>query len=93
MTLRKAHARFEILCFLMADAVVATLRGQDPSQGWYNIERMVRSIIARGGQVKPCGTCCDARGIKTSALTEGMEISTVGRLAQRAAAAGKVLVF
>lgn len=54
---------------------------------------MVRSVIARGGQVKLCGTCCEARGIKGLALVEGADIGTMSALAQWTATADKVLVF
>ncbi len=38
--------------FLMADAVTCALPGQQTPTGFYNIERMLKSVIARGGEVK-----------------------------------------
>lgn len=93
MALQKDHADAEILCFPMADAVFAALPTQGTPQGYYNIELMVRSVIARGGQVKLCGTCCEARGIKGLALVEGADIGTMSALTQWTATADKVLVF
>lgn len=34
--------------FLMADGVGCALKGQDTPQGYYNIERMLGSIVRRG---------------------------------------------
>lgn len=93
MALQKDQPGTEIRIFLMADAVTAAIPGQSTPQGYYNVERMVKSVIARGGQVKLCGTCCEARGVKSLPLLEGAEISTMGELAQWTVESEKVLVF
>lgn len=93
MALQKDHSGTEIRIFLMADAVTAALPAQGASQGYYNIERMMRSMIAKGGQVKLCGSCCEARGIKSLSPVEGTEMSNMGQLALWTAESGKVLVF
>ncbi len=51
MTLQKAHAETRVQIFLMADAVTSALPNQATPQGYYNIERMLRSIVAKGGQI------------------------------------------
>ena len=61
MTLQKEHTETEVLVFLMADAVTGALVNQNTPQGYYNIERMLKAIINKGGKVKLCGTCMDAR--------------------------------
>ncbi len=93
MALQKDQAGAEVHVFLMADAVTAALPAQGTPQGYYNIERMVRSVISRGGQVRLCGTCCEARGLKTVPLLEGAEISTMSQLAQWTVESDKVMVF
>jgi len=93
MALQKDHAGGEIRVFLMADAVTAAIAAQGTPQGYYNIERMVKSVIAKGGQVKLCGSCCEARGIKSLPLVEGAEVSTMGQLAAWTVESDKVLVF
>jgi len=81
MALQKEHAEsVEVRVFLMADAVTCALPGQATPQGYYNIERMLRSVISHGGQVKACGSCAEARGVKNLALIEGIEISTMSQL-------------
>lgn len=83
----------KVRIFLMADAVTAALTAQDTPQGYYNIKRMLKSIIAKGGKVKLCGTCCETRGIKTLPLIEGAELSTMSQLAEWTLESEKTLVF
>lgn len=55
----------------MADAVTAALPTQSTPQGYYNVERMVKSVITKAGQVGLWDDCCAARGIKDSPLLNG----------------------
>ena len=93
MALQKDQPGTEVLVFLLADAVTAALPAQNTPQGYYNIERMFKSVISKGGQVRLCGACCEARGIKTIPLLGGAEISTMIQLAQWTVESEKVLVF
>ncbi len=93
MTLQKEHTNTEVLIFLMADAVGCALPNQNTPSGYYNIERMLKSVINRGGKIKACGTCTDARGIKNLPLIEGVGISTMSELTQWTVEADKVLTF
>lgn len=93
MALQKEQPQTEIRIFLVADSVTAVLPVQSTPQGYYNVERMLKAVIAKGGQVKTCGTCSEARGIKNLALLEGVEISTMSQLAQWTVESDKVLVF
>lgn len=83
----------EVVVFLMADSVVAAKAGQKTPEGYYNIERMLRRIIAGNGKVLLCGTCMDARGLDDAALMEGARRSTMDELAAATVEADKVLVF
>lgn len=65
--LRLAHAlqkqpEASITVFLMADAVTAAKAGQKTPDGYYNVERMLKRVLAGKGEVLLCGTCMDARG-------------------------------
>src|SRR3990172_7831570 len=93
MALQKDHPTVQLHVLLMADAVTCAIPNQSPPQGYYNIERMMRSVISKGGKVKFCGTCADARGIKSLQLIEGIEISNMGELAQWIVEADKVFTF
>lgn len=92
MTLQQ-QADTEILIFLLADAVTCAMSRQHTPQGYYNVERMVKAVLQKGGQVKACGTCLDARGMKEIPLIEGIEASNMLQLAQWTLAADKVLTF
>ncbi len=64
MTLQKEHEnKVEIKIFLLADAVSCGLPNQNTPTGYYNIERMLKSIIQKGGEVKSCGGFFLVRGI------------------------------
>jgi uncharacterized protein involved in oxidation of intracellular sulfur len=93
MTLQKEHAEVAVRVFLMADAVTCALPSHGTPQGYYNVERMLKAVINRGGEVKACGTCCEARGLKSVPLLEGVEISTMSQLCQWTVEADKVLTF
>lgn len=93
MTLQKEHLDVEVLVFLLADAVTCALPNQKTPQGYYNIERMLKAVINKGGQVKACGGCSEARGIHERTLLAGVEISTMRQLTQWTVEADKVLTF
>lgn len=79
--------------FLMGDAAACAKRGQALPQGYYNLERMVRSVAQREASVGVCGTCMDARGITEAELVDGAKRSTLDELAEWTTWAEKVVVF
>jgi uncharacterized protein involved in oxidation of intracellular sulfur len=97
--LRLAHAlakkdpAAEIAVFLMADAVLAAKAAQKTPDGFYNIERMLKRVLAGNGQVLLCGTCMDARGLGDSEIMDGARRSTMDELAVATVEADKVLVY
>jgi uncharacterized protein involved in oxidation of intracellular sulfur len=97
--LRLAHAlakqgpATEVTVFLMADAVLAAKGGQKTPEGFYNIERMLKRVVAAKGRVLLCGTCMDARGIGEAEILEGTRRSTMDELAAATMEADKALVF
>lgn len=91
--LLKKDAGDETTVFLMADAVLAAKAGQTTPEGYYNIERMLKRVLAGKGEVLLCGTCMDARGMRAEDLTPGARRSTMDELADRTIGAEKVLVF
>ncbi len=93
MKLQQEHAATEIRVFLMADAVTTALPAQSTPQGYYNIERMLKAVISKQGQVKACGTCAESRGLGKGGLIEGIEVSTMSQLAQWVVDSDKVLIF
>jgi uncharacterized protein involved in oxidation of intracellular sulfur len=91
--LQKDHSTVEINIFLMADAVACAVRSQNTPQGYYNIERMLTSVVSKGAKVKACGTCADARGMRHLQLAEGVEVSNMVELARWTVEANKVFTF
>ena len=90
--LAKADAA-EVRVFLMADAVGCAKTGQVTPDGYYNVGRMVASLVARGVSVGCCGSCLDARGLGEADLVAGAARSSMPELAGWTAWADKVLVF
>ena len=97
--LRMAHALSkndsdgEVTVFLIADAVACAKKGQKTPDGYYNLERMVRRVIAAKGRVLICGTCMDARGLALEDMLDGATRSNMDELAEVTLAADRVLVF
>jgi uncharacterized protein involved in oxidation of intracellular sulfur len=97
--LRLAHAlakkepQAEVTVFLMADSVLAAKAGQKTPDGYYNLERMLKRVLAGNGKVLLCGTCMDARGLDDAAVMAGARRSTMDELAAATAEADKILVF
>jgi uncharacterized protein involved in oxidation of intracellular sulfur len=79
--------------FLLGDAVSSAKAGQKTPNGYYNLERMLKGVLTKNGEVLLCGTCLDARGITEAEVIEGSRRSTLDELTERTAAADKVLVF
>src|SRR4030065_1058716 len=82
MTLQKEHSETEVLMFLMADAVTGALVNQNTPHGYYNIERMLKSILSKGGKVKLCSGCIDARGLASLQFIDGCARSNMSDLAR-----------
>lgn len=93
LALAKSDPATSVTVFLMADAVVAAKSGQKTPDGYYNVGRMLKGVLAGKGQVLLCGTCMDARGLTDAEVLSGMRRSTMAELATLTASAEKVLVF
>ena len=78
--------------FLMADAVGCAVAGQQTPDG-YNLERMLKPVLRRGGEVACCGTCMDARGLHDEQIVEGARRSTLEELTDWTLWADKVVTF
>ncbi len=92
-TLPKKDVDAQVSVFLIADAVLSAKVGQKTPDGYYNVERMLKRVIAAKGQVLLCGTCMDGRGLADAEIIEGARRSTMEELAAETVAADKVLVF
>ncbi|GGM74334.1 protein YchN [Longimycelium tulufanense] len=78
-----ADAGHQVKMFLFGDAVVAARDGQSVPNGFYNIGRMTRSLLAKGATVGSCGACLDARGMsEENQLLAGVHRSSMAELAE-----------
>lgn len=93
MQIQKESETNEVVIFLMADAAACAVPNQITPNGYYNIERMLKSVLSRGGKVKICGTCAEARGLKNIPLIEKTELSTMKELVELTVSSDKVLTF
>jgi uncharacterized protein involved in oxidation of intracellular sulfur len=71
---------------------VSAKAGQKTQDGYYNVERMVKRVLAGNGKVLLCGTRMDARGLDDAALMAGARHSTMHELAAMTAELDKVPV-
>ena len=83
----------QVRVFLMGDAASCANRGQKTPDGYYNIERMLKAVVQRGGEIAVCGTCMDARGLAEEMLAQGCHRSTMEELGDWTLEADKVLIF
>jgi len=93
LALAKGDPATSVTVFLMADAVVASKSGQKTPDGYYNVERMLKGVLAGKGSILLCGTCMDARGLTDAEILSGVRRSTMAELATATVSADKVLVF
>ena len=82
-----------VAAFLMGDAVACALAGQRTPDGYYNIERMLEVLVAKGATIGVCGSCMDARGVRPDSLLEGAGRSSMDELTAWTREADKVIVF
>ena len=83
----------KVRVFLMGDSVVSAKKGQKTPEGYYNMEKMLQSLVARGVDVKTCGACIDARGIKESDLVDGVQRGSMKVLASWIKESDRVVSF
>jgi uncharacterized protein involved in oxidation of intracellular sulfur len=83
----------QVRLFLMGDAVVSAIEGQQLPDGYYHLDRMVRGLSRRDSAVGCCGTCLDARGLEEKQLVEGALRSTMEQLADWTLEADRIVTF
>ncbi len=93
MTLQREYNDAEVRIFLLADGVFCGLPGQKTPDGYYNIEKMVKSVISKGGEIKSCGGCSEARGISQLKLIDGVVLSNMKEFAAWTVECDKIMTF
>jgi uncharacterized protein involved in oxidation of intracellular sulfur len=93
MTIQSEHKEVKVSIFLMADAVGCAVKNQKLPAGYYNIERMLNSVIKNGGEVKLCASCMNARGIEDNMIIDGSCRSTMSEFSNLVLSSDKVVSF
>ncbi len=93
MTIQKESPEVEIRIFLLADAVFCALPNQKTPTGYYNIERMLRTVIRKGADIGACVGCSEARGIDTLEFIEGVHLSNMKEFTKWTVESEKVITF
>ncbi len=93
MILKRQNPELILRIFLLADSVGCGLPGQKTPSGYYNIETMLKSLISKGIEVKACGLCLGARGLKNLNLIEGIKRSNMIEFAEWAKDSDKIITF
>ena len=73
--------------------MTCAIAGQQTTDGYYTLDRMLKSFARRGGQIACCGTCLDARGLSKEHLIDQAARSAIDELAAWTIEAGQVLTF
>ena len=93
MAIQKDYPETEIHVFLMGDSVTCSLTNQVTPNGFYNIERMLDSILKQKAIVRVCTSCIQTRGMFELDLIEGIELGTMKHLADWSFHDDKVFIF
>lgn len=91
--LQRERNDLELNIFLMGDAVGCAVTGQSTPDGYYNVERMLKSTLRKGASVHLCATCMKARGVEQGDLVDGCEIGSMKSLARWTLDADKVVNY
>ena len=93
MVLKKENPELIVRIFLLADAVGCGLPGQKTPSGYYNIEIMLKTVLDRGVEVRACGACMEARGLRNLNLIEGVKPSNMVEFSEWVCASDKIMTF
>jgi uncharacterized protein involved in oxidation of intracellular sulfur len=93
MSLQREYANVNVRVFLMADSVHCALPGQAAPDGFYNIEKMLKAVISKGGEVMACGSCAKARGTADLELIDGVVVGNMTDLTRWTVESDKVVTF
>jgi len=93
IALKKENSNLDVKVFLLGDAVSCAISGQKTPDGYYNLERMIRSLVTKKVSIKCCGTCIDARGLMEESLISGVERGGMSDLAKWILESEKIITF
>lgn len=83
----------KVRVFLLGDAVICAKKGQKTPDGYYNLGKMLLSLIQKEVMIGVCGTCIDARGIEEKEIIDGVHKGNMKELAHWVQSSNKILTF
>ena len=83
----------DVKIFLVSDGVYCGLINQEADNNNYDIEKMLKTVIKNGGEVKTCSGCAKSRGIYELQFIEGVKRSNMKEFALWTYESDKVLNF
>jgi uncharacterized protein involved in oxidation of intracellular sulfur len=87
------HQETEVRVFMIGDAVACALANQQPPEGFYNLEKMLDTVVSRGGRVAALKSSLEIRGMATLPLVHGLNLATMSDLATWTLEVDKVITF
>ena len=88
-----AEVGMQVRVFLMGDSVGTAKKGQVTPEGYYNLEKMLTDLVAKGVEVKTCGTCLKSRGISDVDLVASVQRGTMMILANWVKESDRIVTF
>ena len=88
-----AEVGMHVRVFLMGDSVGTAKKGQVTPEGYYNLEKMLTDLVAKGVEVKTCGTCLKSRGISDDDLVASVQRGTMMILADWVKESDRIVTF
>ena len=88
-----AEAGMQVRIFLMGDSVGTAKKGQVTPEGHYNLEKMLTDLVAKGVEVKACGTCLKSRGLPDADLVSSVQRGTMMILANWVKESDRIVSF
>jgi uncharacterized protein involved in oxidation of intracellular sulfur len=82
----------DIRVFLIGDGVQCAIRGQETQEGYYNIERMMSSVV-RQGEIGTWEACAKARGLGPEVMIDDVRQGSMDLLTDWELEADHILVF
>ncbi len=79
--------------FVMNDAIDVVRQGSMPAGAEFDLQAMLRGLLAKGARLKICTTCLNRCGIGHGDVIPEAPMSTMADLAAWVASAGQVVTF
>ena len=91
LSLKKKKENVRI--YMIDDGVLNAIKGQKPPDGYYNIERLIKSLVKRNSDVYIWGSCSDTRGVSDDIIIDGVKRGNLDILAEWIISSDNVLTY